>query len=74
MAGARYLDDYVRLQIAGVDKSKIICKRDELSAIDNLKLDEIETIFILHDLYAMELKEAIKSKIEIMIKSRKDDK
>ena len=72
VAGARYLDDYVRLQIAGVDKSKIICKRDELSAIDNLKLDEIETIFILHDLYAMELKEAAKKKVEIMIKNREN--
>ena len=72
VAGARYLDDYVRLQIAGVDKSKIICKRDELSAIDNLKLDEIETVFILHDLYAMELKEAAKKKVEIMIKNREN--
>lgn len=74
IAGARYLDGLVRLQIAGVSKDKISFGRNELSAIDNLKLEGIETVFILHDLYAMELKDAIKSKIEIMIKSRKDDK
>ena len=69
IAGARYLDGLVRLEIAGVDKTKIVCKRDELSAIDNLKLEGIETVFILHDLYAMELKEAAKKKVEIMIKN-----
>ena len=74
IAGARYLDGYVRLQIAGIDKSKIVCKRDELSAIDNLKLDNIQTVFILHDLYAMELKEAAKSKVEIMLKNKDENK
>lgn len=70
IAGARYLDGYVRLLIAGVDKEKIVHKRDELTAIDSLKLDGIDTVFILHDLYAMELKEAAKHKVESIIKSR----
>ena len=68
IAGARYLDGYVRLLIAGVDKEKIVHKRDELTAIDSLKLDGIDTVFILHDLYAMELKEAAKHKVENIIK------
>ena len=72
VAGARYLDDYVRLEIAGIDKNKMICKRDEMSAIDGLKLDGIETVFILHDLYSMELKEAAKKKVEVMISNRRD--
>ena len=70
IAGARYLDDYVRLEIAGVDKNKIVCRRDELSAIDDLRLEGIQTVFILHDLYAMELKEAAKNKVEVMIRSK----
>lgn len=70
VCGARYLDDYVRLLIAGVDKNKMICKRDELSAIDDLKLEGIETVFILHDLYSMDLKEAAKKKVENMIKNK----
>ena len=64
------MDGYVRLLIAGVDKEKIVHKRDELTAIDSLKLDGIDTVFILHDLYAMELKEAAKHKVENIIKSR----
>ena len=46
-------------------------QRDELSAIDKIKLDDIETVFILHDLYAMELKEAVKNKVEVIIKEKK---
>ena len=45
-------------------------QRDELSALDKLKLDGIDTVFILHDLYSIELKDATKNKVEIMIKSR----
>ena len=48
----------------------MICKRDELSAIDDLKLEGIETVFILHDLYSMDLKEAAKKKVENMIKNK----
>ena len=72
-AGARYLDGLVRLEIAGISKDKISYGRDELSVVDNLKLEGIETVFILHDLYSIELKNAIKNKVEIMIKNRKDD-
>ena len=72
VAGARYLDDYVRLEIAGVPKDKMVCERDELSAVDSLNLEGIETVFILHDLYSMELKEAVKKKVEIMIKNREE--
>ena len=69
VAGARYLDGYVRLLIAGVDKEKIVKSRNELTAVDSLELKGIETVFILHDLYAIELKETVKNKVEIMIKN-----
>lgn len=70
VGGVRYLDSYVRLQLAGIDPKKIVHQRDELSALDKLKLDGIDTIFILHDLYSIELKDATKNKVEIMIRSR----
>ena len=69
IAGARYLDGLVRLEMAGVSKEKIVYGRDELSALDKLNLKGIDTVFILHDLYAMELKDAAKNKVEIMIKN-----
>lgn len=74
VAGVRYLDSLVRLEIAGIPKDKIVYERDELSAVDKLKLDGVETIFILHDLYSIELKDAIKHKVEIMIKSSAEKK
>ena len=71
IAGARYLDGLVRLEIAGIDRKMIECRRDELSAIDALNLDGIETVFILHDLYAIELKEQVKKKVEIIIRNQR---
>ena len=69
IAGARYLDGLVRLEIAGINKEKIVYGRDELSALDKLNLDGIDTVFILHDLYSMELKNTAKNKVEIMVKN-----
>lgn len=69
IAGARYLDGLVRLELAGIDREKIVYGRDELSTLDKLKLDGIDTVFILHDLYAMELKDSAKNKVGIMIKN-----
>lgn len=71
IAGARYLDGLVRLEIAGISKDKIVYQRDELSAVDKLNLEGVDTVFILHDLYSIKLKEAVKAKVELMLKSQK---
>lgn len=67
-AGARYLDTKVRLQMAEIDMGKVICKRDEKSLVEELNLKDIDKVFILHDLYAIdlknEIKESVKRKIE----------
>lgn len=67
-AGARYLDTKVRLQMADIDMEKVICKRDEISLVENLKLDGIDKVFILHDLYSINLKNEIKEKVKTKIK------
>ena len=63
-AGARYLDTYVRLQMADIPKEKIVYGRDEISLVDKLNLEGIDKVFILHDLYSIDLKNQIKKKIE----------
>lgn len=63
-AGARYLDTYVRLQIADIPKEKIIYQRDEMSLVEKLNLEGIDKVFILHDLYSIDLKNQIKKKVE----------
>lgn len=68
IAGARYLDGIVRLQMAGIPKEKITAKREELSLVDNLQLEGIEKVFILHDLYAISLKNKIKEQVIEKIK------
>ena len=59
--------------MAGIYKTKISCQRDEMSALDNIKLEGIETVFILHDLYSMELKESAKKKVEVMIRNKEGE-
>lgn len=64
IAGARYLDTYVRLQLAGIDIDKIVYQRDEISLVDKLNLEGIDKVFILHDLYSINLKNQIKQKVK----------
>lgn len=63
-AGARYLDTYVRLQMADIPKEKIVYQRDEMSLVEKLNLEGIDKVFILHDLYSIDLKNQIKKRVE----------
>ena len=63
-AGARYLDTKVRLEMAGIDMNKVVCQRDELSLVDKLNLNGIDKVFILHDLYSIDLKNELKEKVK----------
>lgn len=64
VAGARYLDTKVRLQMAEVEMEKVVCQRDENSLVEQLNLEGIDKIFILHDLYAIDLKNEIKERVK----------
>lgn len=46
---------------------KVVCQREEISLVDKLNLEGIDKIFILHDLYAIDLKNAIKEKVKAKI-------
>ena len=70
IAGARYLDTYVRLQMADIPLDKIVHQRDEISLVDKLNLEGIDKVFILHDLYSIDLKNQIKKKVEEKINGR----
>ncbi len=73
-AGARYLDTKVRLEMAGIESKKVICQREELSLIEKLNLEGIDKIFILHDLYAMDLKNEIKEQVKRKIQEKQLEK
>ena len=54
--------------MAGIPKEKIVAKREELSLVESLQLEGIEKVFILHDLYAISLKNKIKQQVVEKIK------
>lgn len=62
-AGARYLDTKVRFQMTDIDMNKVVCQRDEVSLVEKLNLENIDKVFILHDLYSIELKNEIKDRV-----------
>lgn len=74
IAGPRYLDNKLRLLIAGIPNEKIIAERDELEFIDKLNLEGIDKVFILHDLYALDETAKIREKVKNMIKRHKEQK
>ena len=60
--------------MADVDLNKVVIQRDELSLVDSLKLEGIDKVFILHDLYAMDLKNKLKEKVIEKIKEEEGNK
>ena len=67
VAGPRYLDSNVRLLMAGVPKEKIVYKKNEIEATETLNLNNIDSVFILHDLYSIEETKNIKNKVKELI-------
>lgn len=70
VAGPRYLDSYIRLLMAGIDKEKIIHEKDEIEATSHLKIEGIDKVFILHDLYSIEETKRIKAKVKEIIDNK----
>ncbi len=66
--GKRYLDQMLRVLFAGVDRDKITVFRNPYDCYKAVKLEEIDNIFILHQLYnpafAQSLKESLIKRIE----------
>lgn len=68
IAGPRYMDTYIRVLMANVNPEIIVYKENLLEATSELKLEGIDKIFILHDLYSIEETKQIKNKVKELIK------
>ena len=67
IAGPRYLDSYIRCLMADIPEEKLVHKKDLIEATSELKLDGIDKVFILHDLYSIEETKQIKQKVKEII-------
>ena len=57
VSGKRAKDTIVRLLMAGVPKEKIFADRDEVESVRKyFKPKDIESVYVLYDLYAMKKK------------------
>ena len=68
VAGARNLDHKVRLLVAGIPASKILCLRHEEEVIQNVDIHGYRKIYFLHDVNAISrtrrICEAVRDRIE----------
>ena len=68
VGGARCKDHYVRLLLAGIPKEKIFIDKSEIEATKYLRPEEVDKIFILYDVYTVEISDRVKEAIENKIK------
>ena len=67
ITGVRSLDVYIRLQLAGVPKEKMVYMRDEVEATSLMKTEGIDSVYILYDIYTIHIRDKVKEKVEKMI-------
>ena len=63
VTGVRNLDTYVRLQMADVPKERIVNMRDEINATSHLQIQNVDSIYILYDVYTIHLRDEVKKKV-----------
>ncbi|MBR1376775.1 MAG: DUF1727 domain-containing protein [Bacilli bacterium] len=66
IGGPRYLDNKLRLLLAGIPEEKMILVPSELDTANYIDAD-VDKIFILHDLHATHLGFAIKNKVKSIL-------
>ena len=65
VSGKRSKDTIVRLLMAGVPKEKIFADRDEVESVRKyFKPKDIESVYVLYDLYAMKQKEEVHQEVK----------
>ena len=71
VGGIRAKDYYIRLLLAGIDKEKIICEKEELDTYKHLSLKKENKIYILFELYKYDVAQKLKQEIKDAIKGAK---
>ena len=67
-AGARHFDNHVRMLMAGLPEEKIVHMEDNYSVVDSVDIADADSIFILYDVYTINLASEIKDKLKDRIK------
>ena len=62
-AGPRHWDSYVRLLMAGIPQERLAHEEDPLEAAQLLELTQPDAVFVLYDLYSVDLSKQVKAKL-----------
>jgi hypothetical protein len=60
IGGVRANDYYLRLLLAGVPEEKVSKIEDELKTVSLINQENVDTIFILHDIYKFDVASNLK--------------
>lgn len=69
VVGGRCYDQYLRLLLAGVDPSKLVCGVDEFETLNQLKTD-VDTVYLLHDMSTYDLSVKAEDKITEILEGK----
>lgn len=73
ISGARHHDVFVRLLLAGVPEEKMMHCREPEEAIEKLRPEKAETVFIIYDLYNIEIAGRVEKRAEEIILADKQE-
>lgn len=68
-AGPRHWDSYVRLLMAGIPQERLAHEEDPLDAAEHLDLADSDAVFVLYDLYSVDLSKQVKAKLHERLKT-----
>ena len=69
--GPRCYDHKVRLLLAGVPEEKISCAVDEMEGVDQVRIGDVDSVYILYDTSTYDLSCQMKSKLMKRLEDRK---
>lgn len=73
IAGVRAADFRVRLLLAGVDDSRIVCMREEVATADAVDFERVDNAFVLFDVYTTMFADATRERLETRLNGQNEE-
>ncbi len=73
LGGDRYLDHKLRMLLAGIDESKIICIPKHIDVLNYADLTDVESVYVVYDIYTSDVARKVTAEITERIKKERGE-
>ncbi len=73
LGGDRYLDHRLRMLLAGIDETKIICLPKHIDVLKYADLTDVESVYVIYDIYTSEVARQVTAEVVRRIKSERGE-